>query len=193
MNMDLELTEWRAQWRAEEAAAALPQRDLRALVERKSRNMRLAFAGHMTVGIALMAFSAWVAARHPTFEWMLWAAVIWVSTFVMAGFMIWNAAGTWSALQESNATFLDLARRRTMREWRAVHFGRWALAVQLAIVMAWFSIDILRHRMPVNSFLLGVALVVLMAAAWLLIFTARERRIQRDLAYLNECASDLVQ
>ncbi len=194
MNMDLELTEWCAQWLAEEPAAApLLHRDLRRLVERKTRNMRLAFAGQLLWGVFLMAFSAWFASLHRTFEWMLWAAVVWLATFIMAGFAIWNAAGTWTALQESNAAFLELARRRSMREWRAIHFGRWALAVQLAIVMVWFSIDVLTRRMPGNSYLFGVALMVLIAAVFLTVFTARERRIRRDLAYLNACGPDVVQ
>lgn len=194
MNMDLEMTEWRAQWLTEEPAAApLLHQDLRGLVERKSRNMRLAFAGQMAWGIALMAFSAWFASRHRTFEWILWAAVIWLAAFIMAGFAVWNAAGTWTAMQESNAAFLELARRRSMREWRAVHFGRWALAVQLGIVMVWFSINALTGRMPANSYLFGVALIVLIAAIYLTVFSARERRIQRELAYLSECASDVVQ
>ena len=193
MNMDLELTAWRAQWLADEPAAALRHQDLRGLVRRKSRTMRLAFAGHLLCGVALMAFSAWFASRHRTFEWMLWAAVIWLAAFIMTGFAIWNAAGTWTALQESNAAFLELARRRSMREWRAIHFGRWALALQLAIVIAWLSIDVLRHRMPVNSYLFGVALTVLMAAVYLTVFTARERRIQRDLAYLSALESDVIQ
>ena len=86
----------------------------------------------------------------------------------------------------------DLTGACSMREWRAMRFGRWALAVQLAIVMLWFSVDVLRRRMPANSYLFGIALIVMIGAIGLAIFNARERRIRRDLVYLDACGADLV-
>src|SRR5262249_44476823 len=117
--------------------------------------------------------------------WILWAAVIWIATFFAVGFSIWNKAGTWSALQQSNAAFLDLSRRRCERELQAIHAGRWALAVQLGIVTIWFSIDALMHRLSVWAYLFGMAVTILLGAITLTLFTARERRIARDLENLS--------
>lgn len=182
MNTDTELALWRAEWLADVSA---PQIDLRSLVRRKTRRMRLAFAGQLLYGAAMLAFTAWFASQRPTFEWILWAAVIWTATILGTSFTIWNKAGTWNALHQSNAAFLDLSIRRCGRELQAMRAGKWALAVQLAIVMIWFSADILMRRLPVKAYLFGVSMDILVGAIALTLFGAREHRIARDLANLR--------
>jgi hypothetical protein len=185
--MDLELAEWRTDWIADEAPdAAMLRLDLRHLVDRKRRRMRLALFGQLVYGAAMLAFTAGFASRRPTLEWILWAAVLWAGTFFAVGFTIWNKAGTWRALQESNAAFLDLSRRRYLRELRTIHLGRWSLAVQLAIVTVWLSWDAAVRRLPVRAYLFGIGVTILLAAVYLVWFAARERRIHRDLEYLNQ-------
>jgi drug/metabolite transporter (DMT)-like permease len=119
-------------------------------------------------------------------EWILWAAVIWAGTFVSAGFAIWNHTGIWRALSHDNAAFLSLSRERSLRELRAVRFGRWFLAVQLAIVVAWFSLDFALHRMTMSAYFFGGALTVLMATGYLQWFSYRERHTRRELAQLDQ-------
>ena len=85
-------------------------------------------------------------------EWILWAAVIWAGTFFAAGFAVWNKSGTWKALSQSNAAFLDLSRQRCLRELRALRIGRWFLAVQLAIVAAWLSWDYAIRRLLMGPY-----------------------------------------
>jgi hypothetical protein len=187
MSMDLELAAWRTDWLAEQVAdTAMLRQDLRRLVERKRRKMALALAGQLLGGAVLLAFSAWFASRRPTLEWILWAAVLWAGTFFAAGFTLWNKAGTWKALQQSNAAFLDLARKRCLRDLQALRWGRWALAVQSAVVTAWFSVDFARHRLPIGPYFFGGAITIVLAAAYLKWFRAREKRTLRDLARLND-------
>jgi hypothetical protein len=187
MSMDLELAEWRADWLANKAPdAPLLRSDLGLQVDRKRRRMTLALFGELLFGAVMLAFSAWFASRRPTLEWLLWAAVIWAGAFFAAGFKVWNNAGTWRALQESNAAFLDLSRRRCLRELRAVHLGRWFLAVQSAIVTVWLSWDAAFRRLPTGAYLFGIGVTILLAAAYLVWFAARERRIYHDLEYLNQ-------
>lgn len=190
MTPDTELAAWRADWLADVPVAPL---DLRAIVRRKTRRMRMAFAGQLLFGVSTLAFSAWFASGRPTFEWLLWAAVIWIITFFATGYAIWNKAGTWRALRQSNAAFLELSLRRCARERQAIHAGRWSLAVQLAIVMIWFSVDLVMHRLPVWAYLFGVTVDVLVGAISLMVFSARERRVVRDLENLRamEGNSDL--
>lgn len=182
MNIDLELAEWRSEWLAEEA---VPRIDLGDLVRRKTRRMRVELAAQLLWAVLLLGFSAWFASRRLAFEWVLWAAVIWTATFFAAGFAIWNTAGTWRALQESNAAFLDLSRRRCAHELRGIHIGRWALAIQLSIVAVWLSIDALMHRLAVSSYLFGIAVTILLGSVWLVAFARRERRIIRDFEWLE--------
>lgn len=187
MNMDLELANWRSDWMARGVSdAALLRPDLRRLVDRKRRRMFLVLCGELLFGALMLAFSAWFASQRPKLEWILWAAVIWAGTFFAAGFKVWNKAGTWRALQQTNAAFLDLSRHRCLRELRAIHIGRWFLAVQSAIVATWLSWDFVIHRLPVGPYLFGMAVTVFLAAAYLAWFAARERRILRDLEYLNQ-------
>ena len=185
MNMDLELAEWRTDWLANEVSL---RPDLHRLVDRKRRRMRLALFGELLFGAVMLAFSAWFACRRPTFEWILWAAVIWVGTFFAAGFKVRNKAGTWQAIQQSNAAFLDLSRRRCLRELRAIHVGRWFLGVQLAIVAPWLSWDFAVHRLALRPYLFGIAVTILLAAAYLIWFAARERRVVRELQRLDQFA-----
>jgi hypothetical protein len=187
VSMDLELADWRADWRADNTSDnALLCIDLRRLVDRKTRRMRLAFAGHLLFAVAMLVFTAWFASRRPTIEWILWATVLWAATFFGVGFTIWNQAGTWKALQQSNAAFLDLSRRRCRLELRAIWFGRWFLAANLIVVMVWLSTDTLLHRLPVSHYLFGTAVAILLGATWLAVFTARERRILHELEQLNQ-------
>jgi hypothetical protein len=150
--------------------------------------MRLVLAGQLLYGAAMLVFTAWFASRRPTFEWILWAGVLWVATFLAAGFALWNNAGTWRALQQSNTAFLDLSRRRCLRELRGIHLGRWSLAVQLAIVAPWLSLDFAIHRLPLVPYLFGIAVTIVVAAAFLASFSTRERRILRELQCLDQFA-----
>lgn len=186
MSVDLELADWRTDWLANEAPdAALLSLDLRRLVDRKRRQMRLTLAGQLLLGAATLVFSGWFASRHPGLEWTLWAAVIWLASFFGAGFNIWVRAGTWRTLQESNAAFLDLSRRRCQRELQAIHLGRWFLAVQSVIVTAWLSLDCAIHRLEVRPYLFGIAATIVLAAVFLVWFAARERRILGDVRLLD--------
>ncbi len=187
MNMDLELAAWRTDWLAAQPSDnAMLRLDLRRLVERKRRRMALALFGHLLFGVALLAFSAWFASRRPTTEWILWASVIWAGAFAAAGFSLSNSSGTWKALSQSNAAFLDLSRKRCLRELRATRIGRWFLAVQLAIVAAWLSLDFALHRLPMRAYLFGVAVTVLLAAGYLEWFAHRERHSRRDLELFEQ-------
>jgi hypothetical protein len=187
MNADLELAAWKTDWLAPQASdAAMLGPGLRRLVHRKRRRMALALSGQLLVGIALLTFSTWFASARPSLEWTLWAAVIWITTFFASAFVIQNSAGTWKSLSESHAAFLDLSRKRCLRELRALRFGRWFLALQLSIVTVWLSVDFAVHRLSMGRYFFGGALTIAMAAGYLEWFTFRERRTRRDLARLDE-------
>jgi hypothetical protein len=187
MSMDLELAAWRTDWQARQPSdTAMLRLDLHRLVERERRKMALGLFGQLLFGAVMLAGSAWFASTHPTLEWMLWAAVIWAGTFFAGGFAVWNKTGTWKVLSQSNAAFLDLSRQRCLRELRAMRIGRWFLAVQLAIVTGWLSWDFAIHRLPMGPYFFAGGVTILLAAAYLEWFAARERRSLRDLGRLDE-------
>ncbi len=187
MSLDSELAGWQAGWfTREEDEAAVPRFDLRRAVERKRQRMMLALCGQLALGAAMLAFSAWFVSVHPALEWTLWAVVIWVTTLFAVGFAIWNTAGTWKAIQQSSAAFVDLSRRRCAAELRATRVGRWFLAVQLAIVAVWLSGDFARHSLALRHYLLGMGATVALAALYMAWFAARERRTVGDIKQLDE-------
>jgi hypothetical protein len=186
MSPDLEMARWQAGWLGQEGSVAGPRSDLRRAVERKRQRMMLTLCGQLLLGAVLLAFSAWFASAHPALEWVLWAAVIWATTLFAVGFAIWNSAGTWKALQQSSAAFLDLSRRRCTAELRATRAGRWFLAVQLAIVAAWLTWDFARHSLTLGHYLFGIGATTALAAAYLAWFATRERRTLGDLTQLDE-------
>jgi hypothetical protein len=187
VSTDLELAAWRTDWLADQPSdTAMLRVDLRRLVDRKRRQMAFSLIAQLLFGLAMLVFSAWFASNRPTLEWILWAAVIWLGTFFAAGFVVWNQTGTWKTLSESNAAFLDLSRERCLRELRAARLGRWFLAVQLAIVAGWLSLDFAMHRLPIRPYFFGGAITILLAAAYLEWFAFRERRSRQDLARLDE-------
>jgi hypothetical protein len=191
MNMDLELEVWRTDWLAEEVSdTAMLRPELQRLVDRKRRRMALVLLVEFLFAAGMLAFSAWFASLQPTLEWLLWAAVIWAGVFFASGFRIWNKAGTWTALQQSNAAFLELSRLRYQRELQAIHAGRWFLAVQLAIVAPWLSWDFAIHRLPLVPYLFGIAVTILMAAVYLSWFAASERRVIHNLRDLKCLETD---
>jgi len=187
MNMNLELAAWRTDWLAHPASDdAMLRPDLGRLVERERRRMGLALFGELLLGAAMLTFSAWFVSSRATLEWILWAGVIWAGTFFAAGFAIWNRAGTWKALQISNAAFLELSRRRCLRELRAIRLGQWFLAVQLLIVTAWLSWDYAIRRLPMGPYFFAGALTIVLAGIYLKWFRHRERRTLGDLRRLDQ-------
>jgi hypothetical protein len=187
VNMDLELAAWRTDWQAPQASdAAMLRLDLRRLVEQERRKMGRALFGELLFGAVMLAGSAWFASTRPTLEWILWAAVIWAGTFFAAGFAVWNKGGTWKAMSQSNAAFLDLSRQRCLRELRALRIGRWFLAVQLVIVAGWLSWDYTIRRLPMRPYFFAGGVTILLAAAYLEWFAARERRSLRALGRLDQ-------
>jgi drug/metabolite transporter (DMT)-like permease len=187
MNRDLELEAWRTDWQVEQPSdAAMLRLDVRRLVERERRKMALGLLAQLLTGAILLAFSAWFASTHPTLEWILWAAVIWIGTFFAAAFAVWNKAGTWKALSQSNAAFLSLSRERCLRELQALRLGRWFLAVQLVVVSAWLSFDYAFRRLPMRPYFFAGGVTILMAAAYLKWFAVRERHSLRALGRLDE-------
>jgi hypothetical protein len=69
---------------------------------------------------------------------------------------------------------------------RTNRVGRWFLVVQLAIVASWLSLDFALRRLPKGAYLFGIAVTILLAAAYLEWFAYRDLRSRRDLERLDQ-------
>jgi len=183
MNPDQEFANWRQDWLAQEEPPG--HFAILRIVERQRRRMAGSLAAQLLVGIVMLVFSAWWVWQRWSAEWIVWAAVIWVSTFVSSGFVIWNSKGNWASLDQSTAGFVDLARRRCFAVLREIRFGRWLTAVGLAIVVPWLTWDFAIRYSSWKALLLGDGLACTLSAVYLIWFAVLRRRKLKELEELN--------
>jgi hypothetical protein len=183
MNLDQELAEWRQDWLAQEQP--LGDFEIRRIVDRQRRRMTIRLAWRMLSALALLVFSAWWVWNRWTLEWIVWAAVIWISTFATAAFAIWNSAGNWTSLDRSTAAFVELARRRCLAALREIRFGRWLLAVSMAIVVPWLTWDFAIRYPSLARLLLGDGIACALAVGYLVGFAIFQRRKLKELEELD--------
>ncbi|HUI77023.1 MAG TPA: hypothetical protein VLY24_03880 [Bryobacteraceae bacterium] len=183
MNLDQELAEWRQDWLAQEPSAG--HFEIRRIVDRQRRRMALSLAWRLLWTLILLAFSVWWVWQRWTLEWIVWAAVIWMSTLVTTAFVIWNSAGTWTSLDQSTAGFVELARRRCLAVLREIRYGRWMVAVSMAIVVPWLTWDFAIRFPSLKALLLGDGLAVGFAGIYLIGFAVWRRRKLKELEELD--------
>lgn len=133
MNADTELEVWRRQWQSD----TIVPTDLRKMVERQSRWMRidLIAAAVVTVGIG-GATAAW-AFREPQPSIILLAVWTWILIAVAWAFRIRVNRGNWSPSAESAAVFVDLSVRRCQAKLSAIRFASGFFVVQIVFVLGW--------------------------------------------------------
>lgn len=183
MNLDQELANWRQDWLAEQPPPG--HFEIRRIVDRERRRMIARLATRLISALVMLGFSAWWVWQQWSAEWIVWAAVIWISTFVTSAFAIWNSAGNWTSLDQSTAGFVDLARRRCLAVLREIRFGRWMVAASLAIVVPWLTWDFAFRHPSVMGLLLGDGIAFAVSAAYLVRFAVWRRRKLKELRELN--------
>jgi hypothetical protein len=183
MNPEQELADWRQDWLAQDEAPV--HFEIRRIVDRERRRMALRMAARLLCALALLAFSALWAWHWRSAEWIAWAAVLWISTFATSGFAIWSSAGNWTALDQSTAGFVDLARRRCVAVLREIRFGQWMVAVSMAIVVPWLTWDFAIRYPDAKALVLGDGIACVVSAVYLIWFAAWRRRKLRELEELN--------
>jgi hypothetical protein len=188
MNPDQELAGWRQDWLAQET----PPRhfEISRIVERERRRMVASLGARLFSALAMLGFSALWVSRYWSVEWIVWAAVIWISTFVSSAFAIWNSAGSWNSLDQSTEGFVDLARRRCLAVLREIRFGRWMVGVSLAMVVPWLTWDFAIRYPSVRGLVLGDGTACAVSAAYLIWFALLRRRKLRQLEELDRFAAE---
>jgi hypothetical protein len=189
--VDQELRDWQATWQSSAAAERrTPPFDIRNHAARAGRRLTVRYASGGLFALALLVFSAVYAQRHPTLQWLLWAAAVWIATLVAVGFMIWNGRGLWTAADRSSAAYVELSRKRCMAELRAVRFGYALLSAELVVAIPWLLWDFFSKRslpgFDLASRLSGFAVLLALTVGYLVWFTLYRRRKLRELALLAD-------
>lgn len=191
MNQDAEIESWRAQWTSQADAGDRTPGELRRKAVQQQRSLRARHLFELVMAIILLIFSAGFAARNPSVEVYLWAAVVWAGTIVAAAFSLWNWRSLWTADLKSVAEFTEHYRKRCLAGIRAVRFGKLFLVVQVAISAPWLTGDYLRHRMSGVSFGLAMLVLAALTLGFVLWFAHFQRRASLELKELNgmDCGS----
>jgi hypothetical protein len=189
--VDQELKDWQATWQSSaEMTRPAPPFDIRHHAARAGRRLTIRYAAGCLWAVALLLFSAIFAQRHPTLQWLLWAAAVWIATLVAVAFTIWNGRGLWTAAGQSNADYVELSRMRCVAELRMIRFGYGLLWAELAVVIPWLLWNFFsRWRSPgfdPTSHLTGFAVLLALTVGYLIGFTIYRRRKLRELELLAD-------
>jgi hypothetical protein len=193
VNNNSELDVWRDAWQApREAPPVVAKYDLRRETRRQERWLRARYVFSCVFALGLLIFS--VYAVHRNMQGLLWAAVVWLTTFIALGFSIWNWRTLWNATSASTSEFAALYEKRCLATLRAVRFGYAFLAMQLAIVIPWLSWDFHRGGTSGNfglvPYLRSMGLLVCLSAIFIFSFARTKRRTLMEVGRLKECQRD---
>jgi hypothetical protein len=192
MNLEQELAQWRDDWRASTPKEEDQERwrALEKKVKSQSIRMRLYLALELLVSVSFLLISLYVSWRNPTPQNIVWAVAVWVFTFLVQGFSIWNQRGIWGPVSQDTRAFLSLSLQRCQAVLRAIKFCVYIIGAELVFLIVWLSWNLLSHpktyaenlEIHFRVFLLGVFLSV----GFLLFFIWRQKKQQREIASLKE-------
>jgi hypothetical protein len=184
MNIDAELEVWRQQWQAE---ATVPL-DLRRLVERQSRFMKIALLADILVtaviggGITRLALTS----RQPNI--VLLAGMTWVFLAAAWAFALAINQGNWSPSALDTAAFVDLSVRRCRSRLAAVWFGAGLFLCEIVFCLGWVYNYSPGQRKPLLTWLFfssfPIDFVWLSTLAFFCGLVWYRRKKRAELAYL---------
>jgi hypothetical protein len=190
MEADLELDSWRRHWRQEEVA--LP--DLKDLVERQTRTMRLWVVGEIIVTILFGGGSLALAALNRRTDFFVLAAGIWVFIAIAWAISYLLRRGAWAPMTATTSAFLDLMmlRCRRRRESIAAQCLLYTMILTFDLVWIYFARES-RAADGVLAFLTssGVAWVWIVTVALGVVAVWQRRKLGRELEVLTSLRSQI--
>ena len=184
MEADLELDSWRRHWHRQEVA--LP--DLKDLVERQTRRMRLWVVGEIIVTVVFGGGSLTLASTYRQTDIFVLAAGIWIFLAVawMLSFLL--RRGAWAPVTATNSAFLDLMILRCRRRRESIVAQCLLYAVILTFDLVWvYLARESRAAGGVLAFLTsgGVGWVWVITAALGVLAVWQRRKLGRELDALT--------
>ena len=186
MNIDEELDAWRRQWQSE---ATVPL-DLRRMVERQSRFMKIALLADVLVTVVIGGGAiGWaLASRRPNI--ILLAAMTWVFLAAAWTFAVAVNRGNWSPPALDTAAFVDLSLRRCRSRLASVWFGAGLFLCEIVFCLGWVYNYSPEPRKPLLNWLffssLPIDFVWLSTLAFFAGLVWYRRKKRAELAYLLE-------
>ncbi len=192
-NANSELDVWRDAWRVAPKTSAPSRFDLRREARRQERWLRTRYVLAFVWALVFLAFSAFAVRRGH--QGLLWAGVVWLTTFVALGFSVWNWRSVWQTANSSTSEFAELYEKRCLATLRAVHFGYRFLGLQMMIAVPWLTWDFYRKHEGFGLAQYAGCLVLLacLSALFAISFSRKQRRTQRELKELKAFREGLAE
>jgi hypothetical protein len=191
MNQEPELELWRSAWTS--ASASPPSRpfDLRTAHSRQQRRLRIGYALNLLAAVALVLFAAFILRRHFSFEALVWAIVIWITTLGATAFSVWNWRVLWHSSSQPVLDYAAAYHRQCAAIVRASRFGYAFLIVQISIAAPWLTWDFVRGDISPERYLMALLTLAILALGFLAWFALSRRRALRQLSRIAEFQNDL--
>ncbi len=190
MEADLELDSWRRHWHRQEVA--LP--DLKDLVERQTRRMRLWVVGEIIVTVVFGGGSLTLASIYRQTDIFVLAAGIWIFLAIAWTLSFLLRRGAWAPVTATSSAFLDLMILRCRRRRESIVAQCLLYAVILTFDLVW--IYVARESSAADSVLAflmsgGVAWVWVITAALGVLAAWQRRKLGRELDALTRLRSQI--
>jgi len=168
MSLDPELELWQGRWRTDSDAIHSASTEIQRGAVRQEKSLRLKLCAELVAACIYLFGSAALVRFDPSFEMVLWAACVWIATFLATAMSLWNWNTLWRDSAQSVADFTSLYRKRAEASIRATTLGTYFLWVQAGVSFAWFSIDLALGRVGLGRFLFAMVLLlaVIVTFAW---------------------------
>lgn len=183
---------WALEWRSEEGStpAAIGRAEIERRVRRQNVRLRLLAVADAFVVTGFLALSGYMAVRIPDPLMIVWAAAVWVFTFVALAFTIRNRRGIWAASAETTSAYLELSVERCRRKVRTARFGMQLLAAEIVFLLLWGTWEMAAHPERLaerpGRLLLRYGLIALFAAGTIAWATLYRRSALREMTRIEE-------
>jgi len=187
-----ELEAWRAAWKTPPAEKSVKTFDVRSSYRQQERRLRIRYVSNAIFAVALICLAAVVLRGNPRLEVLIWALVVWITTLGATAFNVWNWRILWRAADQSVLDYAAAFEKQCRASLRAVRFGYFFLAVQLAITVPWLTLD-LRHGLPLGRYAFSMGFLAVFSAAFIVSFRKARSRTLLDLSHIKEFRHGLEQ
>jgi len=187
----------RGAWQEAEAPGKYESFDVCDRAKRKEIRLKVLHVLELACALVLLVGSVMVAQYLRLLEMWIWASVVWITTLAASGFSIWNWRSLWKAENKTAVEYAETYENYCIAGLRQIRFGYRLLAVQLAIVVPWFSwkffFAVGAAHWNLARYLIGMGLAAVLTTVYLVWFSTAGRKRLRELELLREYRKSLAE